>query len=313
MAEIPTNQQLRQSTEGHLYQCYGLRIRADRALPELLGSGNAEHPCDIQVVEGEIDLAMPTADQIAYRPVSSGNIVVQWPAVGALRVENGCAITYQMTPGADPLVFRMFLYCQGLGVLLQQRHLLVLHASCVLLGEHAVAFAGVSGEGKSTLAAMCCERGGRILADDVLAISFEPAPEPMAWPGFGRLKLRPEISRRLTFPADEGRPIGEYGKFLHSAGTLAFDAPARLDRIYLLGRGAAVEIQRLGLREAFPQLVHHSYGRALIPYLQLEALHFWQCSTLIGAGIVRRLSRPRDLDFLSATLDAVCADLADSD
>jgi hypothetical protein len=49
---------------------------------------------------------------------------------------------------------------------------LVLHASAVELGGKALAFAGASGQGKSTMAALFCAGGAALVADDVLPLEF---------------------------------------------------------------------------------------------------------------------------------------------
>lgn len=47
---------------------------------------------------------------------------------------------------------------------------LVLHASAVAVGTDAVAFVGQPGRGKSTLAALACDTGCRLVTDDVLRV-----------------------------------------------------------------------------------------------------------------------------------------------
>jgi hypothetical protein len=48
----------------------------------------------------------------------------------------------------------------------------VLHGSAVELGGAALAFVGVSGQGKSTMAAVFCAAGAKLVTDDVLPIEF---------------------------------------------------------------------------------------------------------------------------------------------
>lgn len=49
----------------------------------------------------------------------------------------------------------------------------VLHGSAVEVDGRAIAFVGISGQGKSTMAAMFCARGASLVTDDVLPLEFE--------------------------------------------------------------------------------------------------------------------------------------------
>jgi hypothetical protein len=65
----------------------------------------------------------------------------------------------------------------------------VLHASAVAAGDSAIAYVGPPGRGKSTLAALTCATGARLITDDVLRL----VPREDGWqcsPGTGQLRLR---------------------------------------------------------------------------------------------------------------------------
>jgi hypothetical protein len=49
----------------------------------------------------------------------------------------------------------------------------VLHGSAVEMNGRSIAFVGVSGQGKSTMAAVFCAAGAKLVADDVLPLRFE--------------------------------------------------------------------------------------------------------------------------------------------
>ncbi len=309
--EKPIIQQFRQPVSArHRYQAYGLAVGADTALPELFGSSGSSG-CDVDIKEGSVDLPMCEGDRVAYRPVSAETVIVQWPTVGALTVRNGRSITYERAPGVCPVIFRMFLICQGLGVILLQRKRLVLHASCVEFEGQAIAFAGPCGAGKSTVAAACCQLGGgRLLADDVLAISIGNEGIAMAHPGFPRIKLRPDAAVRFSpDPEMEAMAVGEFGKSLHDLGTRFANGAIPLRRIYILADAMKLAIESLAMRDAFPALMQHTYGRALIPHLKLEGTHLQQCGALVRSRAVRLLGRPRDLDLMPAVVNSVRADL----
>lgn len=66
----------------------------------------------------------------------------------------------------------------------------VLHASAVSLGARAVAFVGASGAGKSTVAALCCAAGARVVTDDVLRVEVSDGAG-WCYGGSHELRLRP--------------------------------------------------------------------------------------------------------------------------
>src|SRR2546429_642560 len=74
--------------------------------------------------------------------------------------------------------------------LCHQRGLLPLHASAILTDGRITAFAGRSGVGKSTTAALMHSLNYQLFADDILPITFDKNSEPGAWPYLRRLKLQ---------------------------------------------------------------------------------------------------------------------------
>ena len=81
-----------------------------------------------------------------------------------------------------------------------QRGFLVLHAAAVDTPAGAVAFAGVSGAGKSVLAAALAQRGAPLLADEVLPIELcDGGRPPLAHPSDTRLLLWRRAAERLGY------------------------------------------------------------------------------------------------------------------
>jgi hypothetical protein len=82
-------------------------------------------------------------------------------------------------------------FAQGavLASVLTLRGACVLHASAVELSGKALAFVGLSGSGKSMLAALCCAAGCRLLTDDLLVVE-KAGGALSALRGTTRLRLR---------------------------------------------------------------------------------------------------------------------------
>jgi hypothetical protein len=66
----------------------------------------------------------------------------------------------------------------------------VLHASAIEADGRAVAFIGSSGIGKTTVAALCCAAGARLVTDDVLRVELHDR-EGWCFSGSRELRLRP--------------------------------------------------------------------------------------------------------------------------
>lgn len=92
-----------------------------------------------------------------------------------------------------------------LALQLYLRGILVLHASAVELGGEAVAFVGRSGMGKSTMAALMCSAGAKLITDDVLRVD-DVQTTPRARLGATELRLRKGADSLVaTFGAVPGR------------------------------------------------------------------------------------------------------------
>ena len=75
-------------------------------------------------------------------------------------------------PDADDGVPSLFLG-GALAAAVALRGACVLHASAVQTENLVIAFVGSSGMGKTTVAALCCASGARLVTDDVLRVTAE--------------------------------------------------------------------------------------------------------------------------------------------
>jgi hypothetical protein len=100
-------------------------------------------------------------------------------------------ITVALDPGADRRILGVIAGGNLLAVHLMLRREFVLHASAVRHDGRAVAFVGVSGMGKSTLAAAYCAAGAALVTDDVMRIEFGPDGAVRVHPGATETRLRP--------------------------------------------------------------------------------------------------------------------------
>lgn len=99
------------------------------------------------------------------------------------------AVTLHMVHGTEPGMRAIMTTGTLLALQLYLRGHAVLHASAVERDGAAIGFVGHSGMGKSTLAALMCADGARVVTDDVLPVA--PGTSPRVPLGATELRLRP--------------------------------------------------------------------------------------------------------------------------
>ncbi|NJR75120.1 MAG: hypothetical protein HC773_18735, partial [Scytonema sp. CRU_2_7] len=169
------------------YKAYNLCIASELQLPELI---ETEGEPDVIVRFGKVDNAT------AMRHDGGQNFLGETPEVAECFIRNGREIIINPVAGVDEALLRTVLLGPILCVLLRQRGLLVLHASCININHKGVAFMGGSGWGKSTLVTAFHTKGYDVLTDDVLPIQIKTG-QPVVFPSYPQFKLWPEAATSL--------------------------------------------------------------------------------------------------------------------
>lgn len=172
------------------YELCGWRVASAIALPELRRWDGAPGSPDIVIAIGDVPAALPAAVLETPFLQADGEWRVRYsiPGVADFLIERGERVT--VAPKRDPASpdVRVFLLGSVFGLLCNQRGLLPLHASSVEIDGRAVAFAGASGSGKSTMAMAFHRRGFRLLCDDVTPVAFD-GPQVGFLPSARRIRL----------------------------------------------------------------------------------------------------------------------------
>jgi len=283
------------------YSAFGLGIASEVDLPELApGEGAA----DVHIVRGEVE---PPGAGPPLRMVGD-TIDLCYRDVARYRARGGDTLVVDADPAAPDHVVRLFLLGPALAALQHQRERLLLHASSVAIAGGAVAFAGESGFGKSTLAAAFHRRGYEVLSDDVTPVVI--GDEIDALPGYPQLKLHPRTATRLLRQDRAARPLHPLDERFGFPLAARVDGGARpLRRIYLLAEGARPAAQRVAPHVAPMELLRHSYAVRLLGRAAARDL-LPRAAQLAQRVDVMRLERPRDLDLLDGLLDFILRDAA---
>lgn len=300
--------------EAVLDHCFGgLRVSSTFPLPDLIIWSGDDRPADLVVDQGPVP---PLVDPVVNRPflqvAADGTSRFEIPEVAAWRVApDGGRVTVDAVMDPASASQRTFLYGTVFAIAALRRSLLPLHASCVRVPGGAVAFAGPSGVGKSTLAARLMQRGLSLLADDVTMVDLSAPGGPRVQPAFPRLKLWRDAMDRLGLSSEgleRARPTLD--KFHLPIGGSFHAEPTPLTRLILLEGPNAPQpgLRRLSVVEALARSGEILYRPQLMGRLGMTTDQMTAVPRLLsalgGAHALRRPGDEADLDALLASLGA---------
>jgi hypothetical protein len=296
------------------YELYGFRLASELELPGLAPA--AAGACDVELVsarQGELGpygLVPPDDDLPVDRfELSERGIDLVWGGDARVRVRDGASIALEHRADLELAALRAALLGPVMAALLAQRGVFPLHASAVELDGGAVALAGASGEGKSTMAAALLARGHALLSDDVAGIEWR-GDRPWVVPAFPVQKLAPETLAAVGETAELAPVHSQETKRLRPVHDRFARSARPLRALLLLASTDRDALVPLGPQESFVELVRHTYRLELVQAVLGAEQHLAAVARLAGAIPVLRLERRRGLERLHDLAALVAAELA---
>ena len=291
----------------YYYQAFGLAIRSELQLPELVCGRAGKYDVDILFPRPD-GVGPPDRFSKTTLRVTNGEAYFSYAGIGSFLIRAGNQILIDPAPGVDEGSLRLFLLGNVLGTLAFLRGFLVLHGSAVAVNSRGVAFLGHSGEGKSTTAAALSDQYP-LIADDVLVIRTDEAAS-LICPAFPHLKLRPETAASLGFDREKSPPGSPLEEKITPRVPEGFSVePLPLKRVYLLEKGDIIQLLPLGRPEAVIALLRYTYTLRSLKAGVNHQQHFRHSARLAREVPFRRLIRPHDLKDLPEIVRMVVRDL----
>lgn len=291
------------------YRVHGLCVHSSLDLPELPGIGlEAPNRADFDVVEGTIPRSIAHyAETDEGFLVADGAVLVEPEDGIRFLVERGRRITVECT-GASPEVVRLFLYGAAFSVLLQQRGLMPLHASACVTSNGAVAFAGPTQHGKSTMAATLSGLGYPILSDDKIVIHPGAQSEFLVSPGPPSLSLFEEAAA-MSGQSRQAR-VSDYlkfGKHTYHVPDLYADQPVRLAALCFLrwSTDGKISTERLAPFQAVIELRRNLNSPSLVSVLEFENRFLSWAEALLAWVPAFLVARPHEPEALRQTAETI--------
>ena len=226
----------------------------------------------------------------------------------------------------NPEHHRMVVEVQLLGIVLacwlEWQGIPALHASAVVVDDHAVAFLSTGGGGKSSSAVTLMQAGHPLLADDIVPV--ERSGEAfIGRPGYPQMRMWPEQAEHflgnyenleIVYPGYSKRRV-----LVEESGLGSFcDVSRPLACLYLPERrevadwGMRTVITPVPRREALISLLAHSFVPHIVEAMGLQSRRLGFFAEMTSRVPVRRVVYQSGLDHLPRVRRAILNDLSSS-
>lgn len=299
----------------HYYSIHHLIIASDSPLPELISvSPQAE---DVRIRQGIVPAQLPENRVSKRGLLSEGNLsyevcedtlLLRIPGVMNVLIEGSHSIVFQANYAVDCAKIRWYLFDVCLVLLLVRQGLFPFHGSSVQTPYGAVLFVGLSGWGKSTLAAKFLQEGHSLLTDDVCVVRVSENTVPYAYPSSRRLKLLDSSIHALGYnPAEFSPMVPDSPKKQLCINRSVPLPPQPLRAIYQLwpDEVATATLQPLSGHEKVSAVAGNTFLWEPVALFNLRQTYFRYCSAIAQTVSVKRLSRPHsgfDINAIYALL-----------
>ncbi len=276
-----------------MYRAFGLNILSEIKLPPLLKT-KANNP-DITIKLKGVDKQGLAAPEL-IKPGGQTAPNEFWfhvPGIARFYITNGDSVHVDPEKGASEQSIRLYLLGTCIGALMHQRKRLVIHGNAVRIGNESVIFAGVSGNGKSTLAAALYQRGYQLLTDDLAVLDENCCVQP-AYP---QIKIWQDTADKLGIDTSQLQRIRlQIKKYAYPLESHQFcNAALPVKSIYILSthNRETVDISPIVGMNKFVPLKNQTYRGGHLEGLGLKPQHLKHCAQLANRASVTKITRPK--------------------
>jgi hypothetical protein len=264
---------------------------------------------------------LPTGERWLSALRDERGYLLRFPELADFSVDaDGREIVCLPEPELPPHTMRHLLLDQVLPLVLTIRGRKALHATAVLTAAGVCAFTGLTGTGKSTLAASLLLAGYPVLSDDCLVLE-EDNGQVLATPAYPGLRLREDTLKVLGKDSGHLLSVAHYTSkrrlVPNGHGSYFLTQAFPVARIYSLIRPAEVEgedglvdpsIERLSPRDSLVELLPFLFHLDVTDRTML-ARHFAFLERVVSHVPVRQLRVPNTFTALPAVREVIFLDL----
>lgn len=290
----------------YYYRAYGLNIASEIPVTGFQKNENILQP-DAIIREGSVPERIdPVINEGILFQSNDHEYLLKVDTIASYYVRNGSEITVQKNKDSSTHEVSAFLIGSAFGALIHQRGLLPLHASTVVFENKCLVFMGISGAGKTTLAAGLIKEGALFVADDISVIDFS-GQRPAVIPAFPSIKIWKDSLNHLQIEnSGLNRVRDEIDKFYLPIERYV-NIPQPVDIMVALSTHNKSELQLNTVEgiDKFQLVKRHTYLFRGIPKTGLEINHFRQATRLVSEVPLFRLVRPDSGFDIDSTITGI--------
>lgn len=271
------------------YKAFDLIFNSEFEIPELIKS---EKPSNIKIVLDKVpkNLKIISKQGVKYQ-ASENEFLLEVDGIARYYVKNGNQIIVELIKDKADKEVRLFLLGSAFGALFLQRGLLPIHGSAIKLGSSATVFTGISGVGKSTMAAYFVNQGFLALADDISVVNEQLELVP----GFPSLKIWSDVLQKLEIKNNSLKEIRpNIKKFQLPITENFFTENLKLKNVVILStkNTSGFEFEELTGIKKFNALKNNTYRYRFVQGMERQLNHFQILNKLLPKIKVYKFTRP---------------------
>jgi hypothetical protein len=298
------------------YTAFGLQITSTIEIPEFLrGDISKNEDVLIQTGKTPVELEKVTFKGVRFQ-AAPGEFLLKVDHIAEYYVKDGTNIFIYPDEKAPSSDIRLFLLGSVMGALIHQRGLLPFHGSAITYKNRAFIFSGISGTGKSTLAASFSKEGFPLITDDICTISLNSKNKPIVHPGYPQMKLWADTLEKLGENKISLKKVREgIKKYAYPLENKFINSPYEIAGVYILGtkNTEGLHIETLKGIEKFNALKNNTYRLNFLKATGKTSSHFGHIESISRNCFVKRIERPTKGFNLSELHKTVLDDMLLSD
>lgn len=284
----------------YTYKAFGLIIQSEFEIPEFRTSKGI---ADVEITLGKVPEKLDRVIKKGVKYQAARNeFLLEVDQIARYYVKNGCEIRVETSTNHADKEVRLFLLGSAFGSLFLQRGLLPIHGSAIKFGNSACIFSGVSGVGKSSIAATFVLKGFQLLADDICVIDNKLSVAP----GFPHMKIWKDILDSLKIRTEALTEIRPEIKKYHMPVDYGFyNDSLPLSKIFIITtkNTPGYDVQELKGLQKFNAVKSNTYRYRFVGGLEKQLDHFQILNKLLPEIKVYKVSRPQSPIMLEEFAD----------